>query len=173
MSTKWFFGSVAVLVLGARVVAAGVLQVGEEFPAWQLVAHTRTDMTSTAFIGRSYVVWFYPAAMTPGCTAEGRGFKENFSAFQNVGVEVVGVSFDSPETNAAFVAAESFPFVLLSDASRSLAIAVGAADSPSHHTPRRISYLVGEDGRVVRVYTDIQPTRHAQDILLDLGISPP
>jgi peroxiredoxin Q/BCP len=173
MPAKTVCGSVVALMLGAQVAVAGVLNVGDEFPVWQLVAHTGADVTSAAFLGRSYVVWFYPAAMTPGCTAEGRGFKEHYSAFQNVGVDIVGVSFDSPDANAAFAAAEDFSFTLLSDTNRSLALAVGAADSPTQLQPRRISYLVGEDGRVVRVYSEVQPTRHAQDILLDLGVAAP
>ena len=72
-------------------------------------------MTSQSLAGKPYLVWFYPKAQTPGCTAEGRGIRDRFDEFRAKGVQVVGVSFDTPAANAEFVKAEGFQFRLLSD----------------------------------------------------------
>ena len=106
--------------------------------------------------------------MTPGCTTEGDGLRDSFAAFQERRVEIFGVSFDPPAQNKAFVEAERFPFRLLSDDKRSLAVAVGAADSSAQPVARRISYLVGPDGRVRAVYGSVTPATHAKDVLVDL-----
>jgi peroxiredoxin Q/BCP len=94
--------------------------------------------------------------------------RDHFAEFQKQGVEILGVSFDTPKDNAAFASAEHFPFRLLSDGNRELAAAVGAADSSAQPLPRRISYLVGPDGKVLRVYAGVNPTTHAQEVLQDL-----
>jgi peroxiredoxin Q/BCP len=83
-------------------------------------------------------------------------------------VEIVGVSFDAPADNAAFVKAEGFPFRLLSDRERMLARAVGAADATDTPVAKRISYLVGPDGKVLHVYGSVTPASHAADVLADV-----
>lgn len=155
-------------VLGAAIADAAMLTAGDSFPAWELVDHTGAKVSARDLAGKTYLLWFYPKAMTPGCTAEGQGLRDRFAAFQTRGVQIVGVSFDDPATNAAFVAQQAFPFKLLSDTDRTLATAVGAADSRNQPTARRVSYLVGPDGKVLRVYASVTPSSHAQDVLGDL-----
>lgn len=163
-------GHVLALVLGAAlavpaVAEAAMLKVGDPFPTWELVDHTGAKVSSRGFAGTTYLIWFYPKAMTPGCTAEGQGLRDSFAAFQARGVQIVGVSFDEPAANAAFVAKESFPFKLLSDTDHTLAMAVGAADSRDQPTAHRVSYLVGPDGKVLEVYASVNPSSHAKDVL--------
>ena len=148
--------------------AAGPLAAGAAFPDWQLVDHTGKTVSSKDLAGKTYLLWFYPKAQTPGCTAEGRGLRDRIEDFRKRGVEVVGVSFDAPEANAAFVEAEGFPFRLLSDKDRTLARAVGAADTSDAPVARRISYLVGPDARVRQVYATVTPATHAADVLADI-----
>ena len=148
--------------------AAGLLKVGEAFPAWSLVDQTGKTVSSRDLAGKKYLLWFYPKAMTPGCTDEGNGLRDKFADLQKAGVDVLGVSFDQPQDNARFVQAQQFPFRLLSDTDRTLATAVGAADSPQQPVARRISYLVGPDGKVLRVYGAVTPATHADDVLRDL-----
>ncbi|MEW6268476.1 MAG: peroxiredoxin, partial [Thermodesulfobacteriota bacterium] len=123
-------------------------------------------VTSGELAGKTYLLWFYPKAMTPGCTAEGNALRDSFPELRARGVEVLGVSFDEPAENERFVAAQQFPFRLLSD-DGSLAIQVGAADSRDQATARRISYLVGPDGKVLRAYGTVNPASHAQEVLRD------
>jgi peroxiredoxin Q/BCP len=79
---------------------------------------------------------------------------------------VYGVSYDSPETNRAFAEKHRLPFLLLSDTDRELARAVGAA-IPLLPFPRRISYLVGADGAVLKAYPKVAPATHAEEVLAD------
>lgn len=168
-STSHVLAGALVATLAAPAIAAAVmLKPGEAFPAWKLSDHTGATLSSRDLAGKQYLIWFYPKAMTPGCTAEGQGLRDSFAAFQARHVEVIGVSFDDPAANARFVAAESFPFKLLSDSDRSLALAIGAADAPDQATARRISYLVGGDGKVVAAYPAVNPSSHARDVLGDL-----
>jgi peroxiredoxin Q/BCP len=153
---------------GVAPAAAALLKVGDPFPAWSLRDHTGAAVTSESLAGKPYLVWFYPKAQTPGCTAEGRGLRDHFTDFQARGVEIVGVSFDPPAANAEFVKAESFPFRLLSDTDHALARKVGAATSDTQPVATRISYLVGADGTVQQVYGEVTPATHAADVLNDV-----
>lgn len=152
----------------ASVARAGMIAVGETFPAWQLSDQAGRQVSSRELAGKTYLIWFYPKAMTPGCTAEGQALRDQFAAFQAKGVEILGVSFDEPAQNAEFSTAEAFPFRLLSDRDRTLALAVGAADSKEQPVARRISYVVAPDGKVLRAYDSVNPTGHAGQVLQDL-----
>jgi peroxiredoxin Q/BCP len=144
---------------------ADMLDEGAEFPAWELTDHSGAKVSSGDYAGKRYLLWYYPMALTPGCTAEARGLRDEFAELSAAGVEILGVSFDEPSRNAAFVEAEELPFRLLSDTERKLAPAVGAAGSASDWAPRRISYLVGEDGKVLKAYGKVSPSRHAGEVL--------
>jgi peroxiredoxin Q/BCP len=158
----------ALSIVLSTTAGAAMLKAGDPFPAWQLVDQTGATVSSKDLAGRRYLLWFYPKAMTPGCTAEGQGLRDTYASFQAKGVAVYGVSFDAPADNARFVAAESFPFKLLSDDHRALATQVGAADSAEAPVARRISYLVGPDGVVLVAYDGVQPASHAKQVLDDL-----
>ena len=153
------------LAMAPLLADAALLETGAPFPSWSLRDQTGATVTSQSLAGKSYLVWFYPRAMTPGCTMEGQGLRDNFPAFQEKGVAIFGVSFDDPSANAAFVTAEKLPFRLLSDTDRTLAVAVGAADSKDQAVARRISYLVGPDGKVRASYGSVTPASHATDVL--------
>jgi peroxiredoxin Q/BCP len=156
-----------VLVAPSR--AGDLLASGAPFPEWTLKDHTGKSFSSADLTGKTYLLWFYPKAMTPGCTVEGRALRDSYVQFQERGVVVLGVSFDDPANNARFVEEEQFPFRLLSDADRSLAVRVGAADSVSQPAARRISYLVGPNGKVLQAYPDVNPQIHAEQVLADLA----
>jgi len=161
-------GLVALRTLAPAADPQRLLKVGDAFPAWSLKDQTGAVMTSQSFAGKPYLLWFYPKAQTSGCTAEGRGLRDHFAEFQAKGVEVVGVSFDKPEANAEFVKAEGFQFRLLSDTDHTLAKAVGAASSDYQLVASRISYLVGPDGKIQKVYGEVTPATHAGQVLSDL-----
>jgi thioredoxin-dependent peroxiredoxin len=162
------FAFLAVALLLTAPAAAALLGPGDAFPTWSLADHTGARLSSRDLAGRTYLLWFYPRAQTPGCTAEGLSLKNKYDEFQRRRVEVLGVSLDAPEANAAFVKAEGFPFRLLSDTDRTLATAVGAVRSPAQPVASRISYLIGPDGKVLHAYPDVDPTTHATTVLHDL-----
>jgi thioredoxin-dependent peroxiredoxin len=159
---------VGLALFGSLSKAEGLLKPGDPFPAWEMVDQSGAKVNSASLKGKTYLLWYYPKAMTSGCTAEGCALRDNFGAFTKAGVDVLGVSFDEPKNNAEFVAKEHFPFRLLSDSTKSLAVQVGAADSTSRIWARRISYLVGPDGTVLKAYGDVNPSKHAGEVLADV-----
>ena len=155
------------LLLGRPAVAA-MLEEGQPMPEWSLSDHTGATVSSKDLAGKTYVLWFYPKAQTPGCTVEGQNFRDEYPKFEKADVEVFGVSFDTPEENAAFVKAEGFPFRLLSD-DGSLGHAVGSSTPDGPRYARRISYVVGPDGTVRKAYGSVVPAAHAKEVLADLA----
>ena len=146
---------------------AGMLAVGAPMPHFELRDQEGRTVSSNDLAGKRYLLWFYPKAMTPGCTIEAKSLRDNYSTLEKAGVVVLGVSFDEPASNKQFVEAEALPFRLLSDTDRSLAVAVGAADSAEAKTARRISYLVGADGKVAKAYENVDPNVHAGQVVSD------
>lgn len=160
-----FAASVAMVSCLATSARADLLEVGSTFPAWELRDQTGHPLSSDELEGKRYLLWYYPKAMTPGCTAEGRALAAEADAYAEAGIEILGVSFDDPADNAEFVKTELFPFRLLSDSDRNLAVAVGAAKDEKAWFAKRISYLVGKDGKVEQVYGSVSPATHAKDVL--------
>jgi peroxiredoxin Q/BCP len=164
---------VALALLGLVPVAAcsaeegQMLAPGDDFVDFELEAHDGTTVSSADLEGHPYLIYFYPKADTPGCTREACELRDSWPAVQAAGLEVLGVSYDTPETNAAFAEKYHLPFLLLSDTDRSLARAVGAARALLP-VPKRISYLVGADGTVLVAYPSVDPASHAGEVLADL-----
>lgn len=165
---KTIASALTMLLTAVTATAGEMLKPGDAFPAWEMKDHTGTPVSSASMSGKPYLLWYYPKASTPGCTKEGCALRDSYADFQKLGVEVLGASFDDPKDNAEFVASQRFPFLLLSDSTKELAVAVGAADSPSRLWARRISYLVGSDGKVLAAYRDVDPATHAQQVLADI-----
>ena len=161
--------TLGLLLLAGTAFASGMLKPGDTFPTWELLDQAGTKVSSSDFAGKTYLLYFYPKAMTPGCTKEGCALRDDYSAYEKAGVQIVGVSFDKPKENAEFAAKYHFPFRLLSDTTHTLAVEVGAADSPSRLWARRISYLVGPDGKVLKAYDNVDPATHATQVLGDVG----
>ncbi|MFN2427144.1 MAG: peroxiredoxin [Candidatus Binatia bacterium] len=159
--------SLVLTVLAAGTACAAMLAPGAPMPEFALADQNGAIVRSQDLVGQSYLLWYYPKAMTPGCTKEAQGLRDRFAEFKTAGVEVLGVSFDKPDANRRFVEAEALPFRLLSDADRKLAIAVGAADSDSAWVAKRISYLVGPDGKIRKAYDNVDPSNHAATVLKD------
>lgn len=111
------------------------------------------------FAGRPLVLFFYPADETPGCVAEACGYRDLWDEFASLGVAVVGVSRDDEATHAAFAARRRLPFPLVADRDGALHRAFGALLFGV--LPRRISFLVAPEGRVVAVFSSgLRPGEH-------------
>lgn len=164
-------GALSLIFVSCLLVAglsrAEMLRPGDDFPEWRLPDQTGTLMSASELAGRSYLMWFYPRAMMPGCTLEGQVLRDHTEDLKHLQVLILGVSFDDPATNARFARRESFPFPLLSDRDGRLAIAVGAARR-GDATAARVSYLVGPSGKVLKVYDTVNPGAHAVQVLRDL-----
>ena len=124
--------------------------------------------------GHFTVVYFYPADDTPGCTKEACSFRDSNAAFEETDTEVWGVSPQGPASKAAFRAKYGLPFTLLADENHAVAESYGAwaeklsIGKRSLGTVRRSSFLVGPEGRIVRVWPNVKPEGHAVEVLAAL-----
>ncbi len=114
------------------------------------------------FRGRNVVLYFYPMDATPGCTLEGKEFRDLYAQFTANDCEVIGVSVDSVESHRAFAEKHAFPFILLSDSKRELASALGVL---RNGVAARSTFVLDRDLKVRRVFHDVTPRGHAQNIL--------
>ena len=150
-----------------------MLDAGDEAPDFALEDQDGETVRLTDFRGRPVVVYFYPRADTPGCTTEACGFRDEWSAYRDRDVAVLGVSDDPVDDVADFAEKYDLPFPLLSDSDGEVA---RAYDSYGEKTMFgrtfdgvfRNTYLVGPDGRIAAVYPDVDPEGHAEAILDDL-----
>jgi len=125
-------------------------------------------VTLKSFRGAKVLLWFYVEASTPGCTLEGRGFRDHQSYFDDNNIRVVGISFDTPEDNAAFAEKNQFEFPLLSDTRHAVAIAYGACSGSDARYPDRVSFLIDEQGMIEKVYDQVDPRDHPARVLADV-----
>ena len=119
--------------------------------------------------GRWIVLYFYPKDDTPGCTTEACNFRDDISALTALGVQVLGVSTDDRASHARFAEKFHLPFPLLADTDGSTARAYGAllGFGPLKFAKRH-SFIVGPDGRIAKIYRDVQPATHSREIRDDL-----
>lgn len=112
--------------------------------------------------GRNLVVYFYPRDDTPGCTVEGKEFRDLHDQFLAQECAVVGVSTDSVESHRAFAEKHALPFTLLADIGGNLARAFGVL---ANGFAERATFVLDRDGRVVRSFYEVSPRGHAQQVL--------
>ncbi len=122
------------------------------------------------YAGRMLLLWFCPRASTPGCTRQGAGLRDAFAEFEARGCAVVGVSLDDAVANAAFGTEQHLPFPLLCDTDGSTAIAYGAAADTTARAAKRIAFLIDGAGRIVRVWSDFDPSTFAAAALAALPL---
>jgi peroxiredoxin Q/BCP len=165
------------IALRPRIARAAMLAVGAPAPDFhsQVVSGDQLAPVSLAdFHGRKLVLYFYPKDNTPGCTKEACAFRDGYARLQAAGIAVLGCSIDSAESHKAFIRKYRLPFPLLLDPDRSIARAYGAENGiPILGLDRRITYVIGEDGRISKVYPSVDPGVHAKQIVHDLGADHP
>ena len=142
-----------------------MLKVGDNAPDFRVPDHTGKERTLAEFRGKKVVLYFYPKADTPGCTAESCGFRDRLADFQKKNVQILGVSFDTVEENAAFVKKYNLPFPLLCDTSRSIGLAYGATTDPKGKYADRITYLIDENGKIEQAHAKVDAKNHPGTLL--------
>ena len=151
------------------------LETGQTAPAFTLNDHSGRPVSLSDFVGRHLVIFFYPAAMTPGCTKEACDFRDSLARLQQAGYDVVGISPDKPEKLAAFVTKESLTYPLLSDTDRAVMDAYGAYGEKMLYGKRvtgviRSTIVVAPDGRVALPKYNIKATGHVASLSKALGL---
>ena len=141
----------------------GVLPVGAVAPDVTGTASDGSSTTLSAARGHAAVVYFYPKDETPGCTKEACAFRDAFIKYEARHVTIFGVSRDSEESHKKFRAKHSLPFPLVADENGSIASAYGVSSTLGMTS--RVTFLVGTDGTIVRIWPDVDPGVHADEVL--------
>ncbi|WNG80415.1 thioredoxin-dependent thiol peroxidase [Mycobacterium sp. ITM-2016-00316] len=151
------------------------LAVGDKAPAFSLPDADGNTVKLSDFTGRKVIVYFYPAASTPGCTKQACDFRDSLAELNDAGLDVVGISPDKPEKLAKFRDAEGLTFPLLSDPEKKVLTAWGAFGEKSMYGKTvqgviRSTFLVDEKGVVEVAQYNVKATGHVAKLRRDLSV---
>jgi peroxiredoxin Q/BCP len=151
------------------------LSEGDVAPEFRLPDSEGNDVSLSDFRGRHVVVYFYPAAGTPGCTKQACDFRDNLAELNDAGFAVVGISPDKPAKLAKFVADEGLTFLLLSDESRDVLNAWGAYGEKQNYGRTivgviRSTFIVDPDGKIEKAMYKVRATGHVAKLRKDLKV---
>ena len=141
-----------------------MLQPGTDAPDFSVNDHNGNSINLKDYLGKKIVLWFYPKADTPGCTMEGQGFRDDIKKFEAKGIQVFGVSLDNEKDNKAFAEKFSFSYPLLCDVNKDIALAYHAIKSADDQYAARISYVIGEDGKILESIESVDTKNHSNDL---------
>lgn len=149
---------------------------GDEAPEFTLPDSTGKNVSLSDFRGQAVVVYFYPAAGTPGCTKQACDFRDNLAELNDAGYQVLGISPDKPEKLAKFVEAEKLTFPLLSDVDKTVLAEWGAFGEKKNYGRIvqgviRSTFIVDAEGKIARAAYNVRATGHVAKLIRDLGIS--
>ena len=151
------------------------LEAGQIAPPFTLDDQSGRSVSLSDFLGRNLIIFFYPAAMTPGCTKEACDFRDSLVRLQHAGYDVVGISPDKPGKLAEFVNKESLTYPLLSDTDRAVMDAYGAYGEKMLYGKKvtgviRSTIVVGPDGTVTLPKYNVKATGHVAALSKALGL---
>jgi peroxiredoxin Q/BCP len=151
------------------------LEVGDKAPAFRLPDADGNSVALSDYRGRRLIVYFYPAASTPGCTKEACDFRDNLTDLNDAGIDVVGISPDKPEKLAKFRDAEKLTFPLLSDPDRKVLTVYGTYGEKMMYGRAvqgviRSSFVVDEKGKIEVAQYNVKATGHVAKLRRDLSI---
>ena len=150
------------------------LKVGIPAPEFALPDETRTVRRLVDFRGKDLILYFYPEDDTPGCTKEACNFRDDYSAYVEAGVTILGVSPDSPKSHAKFKEKYHLPFSLLADEGHKVCDLYGVWGDKTlfgvHYTGLlRTTFLIDPQGRIAQVYEQVRPSEHSAELLAALS----
>ncbi|MEV0786788.1 thioredoxin-dependent thiol peroxidase [Streptomyces sp. NPDC050423] len=151
------------------------LQPGDTAPAFTLPDADGKDISLADHTGRKVIVYFYPAALTPGCTKQACDFTDNLGLLTDAGYDVIGVSPDKPEKLAKFREKENLKVTLVGDPAKETLEAYGAFGEKKLYGKTvtgviRSTIVVDENGKVEHAFYNVKATGHVAKIIRDLGI---
>lgn len=151
------------------------LNAGIPAPDFELPDDTNTTRRLSDYRGRNVVLYFYPEDGTAGCTAEACNFRDDYAAYQDAGIVILGVSPDDVASHTAFKAKYGLPFPLLADEEHRVCD-LYQVWGPKKKGDReyegvyRTTYLIDDTGKIVRVYENVKPEAHSAEVLDALGL---
>jgi len=146
------------------------LREGDVAPPFAAATNGGGQVSLADFKGRHVVLFFYPKDSTAGCTLEACAFRDKFAALKAEGVVVLGVSVDPVKSHDKFAARHKLPFPLLADVDKQIVHAYGAWGEKRFMGMKfmgtcRVTFLIGPDGRIKKIWPKVKPTTHAQEVL--------
>ena len=149
------------------------LKEGDVAPGFTVPTNGGGKVSLSDFRGRNVILYFYPRDNTPGCTKEACSFRDHFAEFKEKGAAVLGVSTDSAKSHDKFAEKYKLPFTLLVDEDKKIVKAYGAW---GHKTfmgmnflgTSRVTFLIGPDGRIKKIWPKVKVAEHAEEILATL-----
>ncbi len=146
------------------------LKVGDTAPQFTLLDQDGEEISLSDYNNQRVLIYFYPKAMTPGCTVQACGLRDNMNIFKQKGIDVIGISTDKPEKLSRFAEKEVLNFTLLSDENHKIAEAFGVWGEKSfmgkvYNGIHRISFLINSDGKIEHVFDDFKISNHHEIIL--------
>ena len=146
------------------------LQVGDLAPQFSLLNQDNQLISLSDFKGKKVLVYFYPRALTPGCTTQACGLRDAKSELEKLGVIILGISTDAPKKLAQFVEKKSLNFTLLSDEDHQVAEQFGVWGEKkfmgrTYDGIHRISFLIDEQGKIQHVFDKFKTGEHHQVVL--------
>jgi thioredoxin-dependent peroxiredoxin len=143
---------------------------GDRAPDFELRNQDGEAVKLSDYAGRTVVLYFYPKADTPGCTAQACGIRDHLSDYEEAGAVVLGVSPDQPEELRRFADKYSLPFTLLADVRHEVAERYGvwaelSFDGHKFWGNERSTFLIDGEGRIARTFHSVSPTTHDELLL--------
>jgi len=152
------------------------LKPGDTAPAFSLPDADGKQVSLADHLGRKVIVYFYPAALTPGCTKQACDFTDNLDALAGAGYDVLGISPDKPEKLAKFRDKENLRVTLLADPDKEVLAAYGAFGEKSLYGKTvtgviRSTVVVDEQGRIEHAFYNVKATGHVAKLIRDLSVA--
>lgn len=150
------------------------ISAGIPAPDFALLDETGKERRLSDYRGKPVVLYFYPADDTPGCTKEACNFRDDYSAYQQAGVVILGVSPDDPKSHAKFKTKYGLPFTLLADEGHRICD-IYQVWGPKKYLGReyegvlRTTFLIDAEGKIIKVFEAVKPAEHSQEVLATLG----
>ena len=141
-----------------------MLEKGTKAPGFSVKDHNGNTVSLADFAGKKIVLWFYPKADTPGCTIEGKGFRDDYEKFTEKNTVILGVSLDNETDNKAFAEKFNFPYPLLCDVNHEIALAYKAVKGPQDEYASRISYVIDANGNILEAISQVDTKTHSGDL---------
>lgn len=138
------------------------LEIGDQAPDFSLPDENGQIHRLSQYRGQKVVVYFYPKDDTPGCTKEACGIRDLFSQFTDNKIVVLGVNYDDAASHKKFKDKHNLPFILLSDGDKSVSKQYNA---DGMFFPSRKTYLVDEEGILIKIFENVNVLNHAEEIL--------
>jgi len=146
------------------------LKEGDQAPNFTADTSGGGRVSLSDLAGKNVILYFYPKDDTPGCTKEACAFRDSYQKFLDTGAVVLGVSTDPVKSHDKFVKKFNLPFTLLADADKKIVEAYGVWGQKSfmgrkYMGTHRVTFLIGADGRIKKIWPTVKPEEHAAEVL--------